>query len=74
MNAHSTAKKKIAELRREIDAHDRRYYVEAQPTISDAAYDALYRELSELEGAHPAFHLACQPCFKLFTQSALQFI
>ncbi|MEO6788291.1 MAG: NAD-dependent DNA ligase LigA, partial [Chthoniobacteraceae bacterium] len=47
------AKKKIAELRREIEGHDRRYYVEAKPTISDAAYDELYSELRELEAGHP---------------------
>ena len=47
------SKDRIARLRREIETHDRRYYVEAQPTISDAAYDALYRELRELEAAHP---------------------
>ncbi len=47
------AKKRIAELRGEIAAHDRRYYVEAKPTISDAAYDELYRELRALEAEHP---------------------
>ena len=47
------AKQRIAKLRREITEHDRLYYVEAKPTISDAAYDALYRELRELEAAHP---------------------
>ncbi len=46
------AKKRIADLRREITEHDRRYYVEAKPTISDAAYDELYRELRELEAEH----------------------
>lgn len=39
----------------ELGAHDRRYYVEMAPVISDAAYDALYRELRELEAAHPAW-------------------
>jgi DNA ligase (NAD+) len=47
----STAR--IAELRAAITEHDRRYYVEARPTVSDAEYDALYRELKELEAAHP---------------------
>jgi DNA ligase (NAD+) len=47
------SKDRIARLRREIEEHDRRYYVEAQPVISDAAYDELYRELRELEAAHP---------------------
>ena len=37
----------------EVDQHDRRYYLEMAPTISDAAYDQLYRELKELEAAHP---------------------
>jgi DNA ligase (NAD+) len=44
---------RIAELRAAITEHDRRYYVEARPTVSDAEYDALYRELKELETAHP---------------------
>jgi DNA ligase (NAD+) len=48
-----SAKEKIAALRREIEEHDRRYYVEARPTISDTAYDVLYRELRALEEAHP---------------------
>jgi len=43
----------IAALRDEIRAHDRRYYVESDPVISDAEYDALMRRLTELEAAHP---------------------
>ncbi len=53
MDSNSAAKKQIGELRREIEKHDRRYYVEAAPTISDAAYDELYRGLRALESAHP---------------------
>ena len=48
-----SAKEKIAALRREIEDHDRRYYVEARPTISDSEYDALFRELRALEEKHP---------------------
>jgi DNA ligase (NAD+) len=44
---------RLKQLRQEIEEHDRRYYEEAAPTISDAAYDALYRELRELEEANP---------------------
>ncbi len=44
---------KIAQLRKEIEEHDRRYYVEARPTIGDLEYDALFRELRALETAHP---------------------
>lgn len=43
------------ELAAEISAHDRAYYIEAQPTISDFDYDALYRELRELEEKFPEF-------------------
>jgi DNA ligase (NAD+) len=42
-------------LRRDIDEHNRRYYEEAAPTISDRKYDELYRELVELERKFPRF-------------------
>ncbi len=44
---------RIAELRREIAHHDRRYYELDDPEIGDDAYDALLRELRELEEANP---------------------
>src|SRR4051812_43925681 len=47
------ATKRIKELRGEIATHNRRYYEEAAPTISDREYDRLYRELIDLETAHP---------------------
>lgn len=40
-------------LGRVIRRHDRKYYVEHAPEITDAEYDKLYRELVELETAHP---------------------
>ena len=47
------AKHRILELRKEIAEHDRRYYLEAAPSISDQQYDNLYRELRELEEEFP---------------------
>ncbi len=47
------AAQRIAELRKQINYHDYRYYVLNEPLISDDAYDALYWELQELEAAHP---------------------
>lgn len=44
---------RASELRREIARHDHLYYVEGRPQIADAEYDALFRELVELETAHP---------------------
>jgi DNA ligase (NAD+) len=41
------------ELVRELRAHDYRYYVLDDPSITDAEYDALLRELLALEQAHP---------------------
>ncbi len=44
---------KIAALRNEIRYHDRKYYVEAAPEISDRDYDRLVERLKELERQHP---------------------
>jgi len=49
------AKKRIEKLREEIEHHDYLYYVLDKPEISDAAYDALKRELMELEKRFPKF-------------------
>jgi DNA ligase (NAD+) len=42
-----------AKLVREIDAHNYRYYVLDDPTIGDADFDRLLRELRDLEEKHP---------------------
>ena len=47
------AAKRIAQLRNEIKEHDRRYYEEAAPTISDREYDRLYKDLVDLEAKFP---------------------
>ena len=44
---------RAAALRAEIARHDHAYYVLDAPTIPDAEYDRLFRELQELETAHP---------------------
>jgi DNA ligase (NAD+) len=44
---------RIAELRQRIDHHNRLYYVEAAPAISDREFDRLLKELTDLEAAHP---------------------
>ena len=43
----------IDQLRDQIRDHDRRYYVEAAPEITDLQYDRLIDRLKSLEGAHP---------------------
>ena len=49
----AAAKAEHARLSAEIAAHDRRYYNEAAPTISDADYDDLRRRYAALETEHP---------------------
>jgi len=44
---------RIEELRRLIEYHNHRYYVLDAPEIADHEYDALFRELQDLEAAHP---------------------
>ena len=52
---------RAAELRREIEHHNRRYYALDDPEISDSEYDALLRELIELEEAHPELRTPDSP-------------
>jgi DNA ligase (NAD+) len=60
MNSPAPAKRHRA-LAEEIRRHDRAYYEEAAPTISDQEYDRLYRELIDLETAHPELRTADSP-------------
>lgn len=46
-------KEHYAQLIEQVRASRQQYYVDDAPTISDAAYDAMYRELEELEALHP---------------------
>jgi DNA ligase (NAD+) len=52
---------RIRELRRSIQYHDHRYYELDDPVISDADYDQLFRELTELEVRHPEFQTPDSP-------------
>ncbi len=50
---HANPANEIAQLRRQIEHHDRKYYVEAAPEISDLEYDRLMERLKRLEAEHP---------------------
>jgi len=47
---------RIARLREVLERHNRLYYQDATPEISDAEYDKLFRELEDLEKAHPELY------------------
>ena len=48
-------------LRREIERHNALYYDQARPEISDQQFDALFRELRDLEQMHPEIATADSP-------------
>ncbi len=52
---------RIEELRQILDEHNYRYYVLDEPTIPDAEYDRLFRELQDLERAHPEHASSTSP-------------
>lgn len=56
---------RIQSLRAQIDQHNYQYYVLDAPTISDAEYDRLFRELQALETAHPAFDAPDSPTHRV---------
>lgn len=50
-----TVKERIEELRRELNYHNHKYYVENAPEISDYDFDMMMHELQRLEQEHPEF-------------------
>lgn len=48
-------RQKIEELRDKLNLYNYKYYVEAQPAVSDYEYDMMLKELQQLEAQHPEF-------------------
>jgi len=63
-------KNKMEALREQIRSHDRAYYSENKPTISDAEYDRLFRELKDLEEKHPELITSDSPTQRVSGQAA----
>jgi len=66
-------KKRIEELRSEINDHNYRYYVLDAPVISDAQYDKLLRELQQLEQQHPGLITPDSPTQRVGAAPAKEF-
>lgn len=60
-DSHTDVKARIEHLRAELHRHNRNYYVLNSPEISDQEFDALMRELQELEARHPEYFDANSP-------------
>ncbi len=77
MTAVAGVPRKAAEravvLRAAIDEHNYRYYVQDAPTISDAEYDALFRELQALERGYPALATPDSPTQRVGSVPASEF-
>lgn len=56
---------RVEQLRRTIEEHNRLYYEEAAPTISDQEYDALYRELADIEAQFPSLDTPDSPTHRV---------
>lgn len=64
---------RVEDLRRQIQAASYAYYVLDTPTLSDEVYDRLYRELQDLETAHPRLITADSPTQRVGEKPATQF-
>ncbi|HET7202162.1 MAG TPA: NAD-dependent DNA ligase LigA [Steroidobacteraceae bacterium] len=73
MTAPREATKRARELREQIDHHIYRYYVLDDPEVSDAQFDALMRELQQLEAQHPDLADPDSPTQRVGGQAAREF-
>lgn len=60
-----TIKEEIESLRTTLEAHNHRYYVLDQPSVSDYEYDMLMRRLIELEQSHPEYQSVASPSMRV---------
>src|SRR5229473_2574790 len=67
------AKAELKRLAAEIGAHDKRYYQEDAPTVSDATYDALRRRNEEIEARFPDLVRADSPSRRVGAQPLQKF-
>lgn len=68
--AEADPRRRIERLRETINEHNYRYYVLDQPTVSDAEYDRLLRELQSLEAEHPELITPDSPTQRVGAQPA----
>ena len=69
----NTARHRIDELTKEIREHQFKYYVLDKPTITDAQFDVLLSELSQLESKHPELLAPDSPSLKVGGGFSTQF-
>jgi DNA ligase (NAD+) len=70
VKAPDSARSRAERLRRELEEHNYRYYVLDEPSISDAAFDQLFRELQQLEAQHPDLKTPDSPTQRVGAQAS----
>ena len=70
----NAAFKRISNLRNIIEYHNKRYYQQDDPEISDIEYDRLMRELQELEHQYPDYDLASSPTQRVGAAPLAKFV
>ena len=73
MARSGNAAQRAAQLREELAVHDHRYYVLNEPSVPDAEYDRLMKELREIEAAHPELVTADSPTQRVSGAAAAGF-
>ena len=63
----------ILDLRRQLNEHNRKYYVDNAPDISDFEFDRLMRELQDLEAAHPEYADPNSPTMRVGSDITAEF-
>ena len=73
MVSDNKIKEQIEELRRSLNYHNHKYYVENSPEISDFDFDAMMRQLQDLEAAHPEWSDPNSPSVRVGSDITTQF-
>lgn len=66
-------RERIEELRRQLDYHNHRYYVENAPEISDFEFDTMMHELQRLEAEHPEYADPTSPTMRVGSDLCAEF-
>ncbi|MGV8932984.1 MAG: NAD-dependent DNA ligase LigA [Gallionellaceae bacterium] len=69
----SIPEQRCASLRKQLERYNIEYYQQDSPTISDAEYDALFRELQNLEAQHPELNTPDSPTYRVGSKPLKEF-
>lgn len=74
MPSQDSAQQQISQLIKQLQTYNHQYYVLDEPTVPDAEYDRLFRQLQELELQHPELESAYSPTQKVGGQALDKFV